>query len=92
MAISDTLTAIKQNLQAAYNKLQDKGATIPTNKNMENLASTIETVSSGVEEVATASAMNAKLVEENVGKYYKFTGTTDSNYTNGDLYLVESGT
>ena len=44
---------------------------------------------SAVEEVATASAMDALLVEANVGKYYKFTGTTDSNYTNGDLYLVE---
>lgn len=45
--------------------------------------------SGGVEEVATASAMDALLVEANVGKYYKFTGTTDSNYTNGDIYLVE---
>ena len=45
--------------------------------------------SGGVEEVATAAAMDALLVEANVGKYYKFTGTTDSNYTNGDLYLVE---
>ncbi len=40
--------------------------------------------SGGVEEVATAAAMDALLVEANVGKYYKFTGTTDSNYTNGD--------
>ena len=48
-------------------------------------------VPSGVEEVATASAMDALLVEANVGKYYKFTGTTDSNYINGDLYLVEGG-
>lgn len=47
--------------------------------------------SGGVEEVATAAAMNALLVEANVGKYYKFTGPTDSNYTNGNLYLVESG-
>lgn len=47
--------------------------------------------SGGVEEVATASAMDALLVEANVGKYYKFTGTTDSNYTNGDIYLVEGG-
>ena len=46
---------------------------------------------SAVEEVATAAAMDALLVEVNVGKYYKFTGTTDSNYTNGDLYLVEGG-
>ena len=47
-------------------------------------------VPSGVEEVATAAAMDALLVEANVGKYYKFTGPTDSNYTNGNLYLVES--
>lgn len=46
---------------------------------------------SAVEEVATAIAMDALLVEANVGKYYKFTGTTDSNYTNGDIYLVEEG-
>lgn len=46
---------------------------------------------SAVEEVATASAMDALLVEANVGKYYKYTGTTDTNYTNGDLYLVEGG-
>lgn len=44
---------------------------------------------SAVEEVATAAAMDALLVEANVGKYYKFIGTTDSNYTNGDIYLVE---
>ncbi len=44
---------------------------------------------SPIEEVATSSAMDALLVEANVGKYYKYTGTTDSNYTNGDLYLVE---
>ena len=47
--------------------------------------------SGGVEEVATSAAMDALLVEANVGKYYKFTGTTDSKYTNGDLYLVEGG-
>lgn len=44
-----------------------------------------------VTDVATSTEMDALLVEANVGKYYKFTGTTDSNYTNGDLYLVEGG-
>ena len=42
-----------------------------------------------VTEVATSAAMDALLVEANVGQYYKFTGTTDTSYTNGDLYLVE---
>ena len=41
------------------------------------------------QDVATAAAMNANLVAANVGKIYRFTGTTDDNYTNGDLYIVE---
>lgn len=40
-------------------------------------------------EISTALEMNSLLTAENVGKVYKFTGTTDANYTNGDLYEVE---
>lgn len=83
--------------------LEEKTVTITTNGTTEVTPTsgkdgiskvTINTnvpTASAVEEVATASAMDALLVEANVGKYYKFTGTTDTNYTNGDLYLVESG-
>lgn len=39
--------------------------------------------------VSTTAAMNALLVAANVGRVYKFTGTTDDTYTNGDLYIVE---
>lgn len=41
-------------------------------------------------EITTAAEMNNLLVAANVGKVYKFTGTTDSNYTNGELYEVVS--
>ena len=41
------------------------------------------------EEVSTAEAMNELLVAVNVGKAYKFTGTTDDTYTNGDIYVVK---
>lgn len=41
--------------------------------------------------VSTAAEMNAVLTAANVGKAYKYTGTTDSKYTNGDIYIVESG-
>ena len=41
------------------------------------------------QDVATAAARNANLVAANVGKIYRFTGTTDDNYTNGYLYIVE---
>lgn len=49
-----------------------------------NVPSTI----SAIEEVSIADAMNALLVAANVGKAYKFVGTTDDTYTNGDVYEV----
>lgn len=47
---------------------------------------------SGVSEISTADEMNALLVEANIGKAYKFVGTTDDTYTNGDIYVVEEKT
>jgi len=41
-------------------------------------------------EVSTAAAMDNLLVSGNVGKIYKFTGPTDANYINGELYEVVS--
>ena len=43
-----------------------------------------------LEQEAAAAGMNAKLVAGNVGNVYRFTGTTDDTYTNGDLYEVVS--
>lgn len=82
--------------------LEQKTVTVTTNgttdvtptsgkDGMSKVTVTTNVPTSPIEEVATASAMDALLVEANVGKYYKYTGTTDSNYTNGDLYLVEGG-
>lgn len=42
-------------------------------------------------DVSTADEMTALLVTDNVGKVYRFTGTTDAIYTNGDLYEVVNG-
>lgn len=47
---------------------------------------------SGISEISTADEMNALLVEANIGKTYKFVGTTDDTYTNGDIYVVEEKT
>lgn len=43
------------------------------------------------EDVVTAEEMATLLTADNVGKVYRFTGTTDDTYTNGDLYEVVSG-
>ena len=42
----------------------------------------------GIEEITTPGGMNALLINENIGKVYKYTGTTDDTYTNGELYIV----
>ena len=47
MAVKDTIQSIKNNVANAYTKLQGKGATIPTKKNIENLANTIDSISGG---------------------------------------------
>lgn len=41
-------------------------------------------------EISTDAEMEAVLTSDNVGKVYRFTGTSDT-YTNGDLYIVEVG-
>ena len=49
MSIADTINSMRTNLGNAYDELENKGATIPTNKNIENLASAIASVQSGGE-------------------------------------------
>ena len=67
--------------------------TTSSGKYLSKVTVTTNVPTSIIEEVSTAAEMNALLVAENVGKAYKFTGTTDSTYTNGDIYEVvqESG-
>lgn len=42
-----------------------------------------------ITEIYSASEMDALLIPENVGKYYKYVGETNDTYTNGEIYCVE---
>lgn len=44
MVISDTLNSIITNLQDAYTAVSDKNGTLPTNKNLDNLADAIRSI------------------------------------------------
>lgn len=83
---------VEPNLEQKTVTITENGTTevTPTSGKDGMSKVTVTTNVPAITEVATAAEMNALLVEANVGKYYKFTGTTDSNYTNGDLYLVEA--
>lgn len=47
MAISDTITSMQNHLKNAYDKVSEKGGTLPAEKNMANLSEAIGSVPSG---------------------------------------------
>lgn len=47
MTIATEITRIKTNIENAYSKAQEKGATVPQIKNSENLATCIESITGG---------------------------------------------
>ena len=90
MAIADTINSMKTNITNAYNAIQTKGGTVPTNKNLANLSTAINSISAGggIEDVATVAALKAKCTVENVGKFYKYTGTSSGGFEKNELYCV----
>ena len=90
MAIVDTINSMKTNITNAYNAIQTKGGTIPTNKNLANLSTAINSIPAGggIEDVATVAALKAKVTAENVGKFYKYTGTSSGGFEKNGLYCV----
>lgn len=91
MAISDTIQSMKTHTSNAYNAIQTKGGTIPTNKNLANLEAAVNSITGGgVEEVATLSELKNKVTAANVGNYYLYKGTTTGQVTNGDIYQIEA--
>ena len=47
MAVSNELNTLKTNILSAYTMIQNKGGTVPTNKNTQNLSNAINTIPSG---------------------------------------------
>ena len=90
MAIADTINSMKTNITNAYNAIQTKGGTIPTNKNLTNLSTAINSIPAGggIEDVATVAALKAKVTAENVGKFYKYTGASSGGFEKNELYCV----
>ena len=50
----------------------------------------LETLQGYPIEISTSAGMDAVLIADNVGKVYRYIGTTTANYTQGDLYEVEA--
>ena len=86
MALTDKLTAIADAIRTKT------GSTDLLT--LDGMAEAIAGIPSGGGsipiEISTDDEMAAVLTSENVGKVYKFIGTSNT-YINGDLYIVEVG-
>lgn len=67
MSIAEQITRIKTNISNAYDKCEAKGATIPTDKNSANLATTIDSITGGS---APSIAIKSPYADDN-GKFVK---------------------
>lgn len=55
-----------------------------------NMSSEIELISGAMEDISTEEELTSKLVSSNIGKIYRYTGTTTNKYVPGDIYIVEA--
>lgn len=67
MSIASEINRIKTNISNAYDKCEAKGATIPTDKNSANLATTIDSITGGS---APSIAIKSPYADDN-GKFVK---------------------
>ena len=58
MAIADKLTKLSTDISNAYTAIDNKGGTIPANKNTDNLASAIGSISTGTTPTGTIQINN----------------------------------
>ena len=87
MAKTDNLTDFLTNIADAIRTVEGSTDAI----NPQDFEAKITSLKLSVPiEISTDAEMEAVLTSDNVGKVYKFTGTSDT-YTNGDLYIVEVG-
>lgn len=84
MPIRDVIDSIKNNVQNAYTALEEQGANIPENKNIENLAETISGIKTNSvnsiemllpDEFGSTSGIYTMKISDNLMLYTSSTGT-----------------
>lgn len=81
-----------EDLTTVANAIRSKAGTAGTISFPSGMAGAISSIPVGITDVATAAEMDATLVIANVGKWYRYTGTTTSSYVNGRIYGVDDNT
>lgn len=86
--MNDFVIMPKKDYQDICNIVREKTGETDLIKSGE-LTAKIESISGGIEDIPSEAEMDALLIEENIGKAYRFVGESTIDYIQGDIYLVE---
>ena len=88
MTIASEITRIKTNISNAYDALEEKGATIPSDKNSANLVSTIDTITVGSQDY-----LGRVITEDGIFQYptESFSFSLPDNVTSIGEYALSYG-
>ncbi|MBQ0035517.1 MAG: hypothetical protein KBT35_01220 [Firmicutes bacterium] len=104
MSVNSEINRIQQNIEEAYDSLEEKGATMPASKNTNNLASTIDTIPTGggvsdvrvndvskvTDGIANIESTDSNDIDDIFHIKHKITLTNNGNATYG--YVTINGT
>jgi len=89
MSIQSQIARLQGCISDVYSAISTKGGTLPAQQNIDNMVSAISTipsVSNKFEKIFTSAEMDSKLAENYENRGFKYIGTTDAKYTNGNIY------
>lgn len=88
-ALTVPATITKINFPTLLNAIAGKTANFTKQSTVETTYVFVLQASNGVyEEAQTEAKLDAKIVNDNIGKIYQYTGTTGNKYKNQSLYII----
>lgn len=92
MSVADELTALSTNISSAYDAIETKGGTIPANKNTENLATAIGTISGGAtKDYGTLTMADYTFTLASASRDISKTSIAISDATKAEKFLRDEG-